>query len=56
MFWHPCHDLLHPQSLDFYQETKTKKDLPNSGQEKLIYIIRTLGGGGEGGGKNWEVS
>ena len=30
LFWHPCNHLLHPQSLDLYQETKAKKDLPSS--------------------------
>ena len=57
LFWHPCNHLLHSHSLDYYQETKTKTDLPTFfWQEKLIYQITTSGGGGGGGGKNFEVS
>ena len=37
-FWNPCNHLLHPHSLDFYQETKTKKDLQISFWARKVNI------------------
>ena len=28
LFWHPCNHLLHPHSLNFYQEKKSKNGVP----------------------------